>query len=251
MWHFSHGKPYHQPTMGLFFVFAVSAALFGLLSVWAVLGALEWTKRLPVFLVATAALVGSWLLFIDWEPTEIWGMVTIGLAEMACLIFVLGLLRLFGVAIRHEWKPQQNWQNTVRFSIYDLLVVTSSVAILSAVLGASQSSAIGTQIYSLTFAGGTCAAFVTLSTLWVAFGKSSLWLRIVIFLSVSPIGGLVYTIARRYFYLYFDWQWYAGVTSVQMVLMAIPCMVVRSYGYSYCRLEFDEKHDTNSYTNDI
>ena len=138
-WHFSYGPPYYQPTYGLFVVLAVSAALVGLLSVWAALGALHWVKRLPSFVVGAAFFVGGWLLFFDWNQYLIWQAVVLFVAQMVCLVLALGCIRLFfGISVQRESSLPRSGNRSSQLSIHDLMVVTASLALLCAVLRIGQ-----------------------------------------------------------------------------------------------------------------
>ena len=59
--------------------------------------------------------------------------------------------------------------------------------------------------------------------------------RLAVFLLVAPIGGWAYLIAARYESLLFSAPWYAGVTSLQIVLMVVAFAVVRSCGFTFIR----------------
>ena len=51
---------------------------------------------------------------------------------------------------------------------------------------------------------------------------------------VAPTGGVIYVLAERYATLLLSWRFYAGVTATQVVLMTIPCLVLRLVGFGSC-----------------
>lgn len=51
-----------------------------------------------------------------------------------------------------------------------------------------------------------------------------------------PIGGAVYAVIDYYEPLLFNWQWYAAVTSLQVLFMSVPLIVARWKGYRFGRL---------------
>ena len=134
-WHFSYGPPYYQTTLGLLVVFAVSAALVGLLSVWAALGMLHWAKRASWFTVAASAMAALWLLFFEWNQYLIWQMVVLLAVQMACLVVVLGICRVFGLGVLRDKSTSGKAGKSSQLSIRDLLVLTAALAIFFAVLG--------------------------------------------------------------------------------------------------------------------
>jgi hypothetical protein len=84
-------------------------------------------------------------------------------------------------------------------------------------------------------AGGCDAAIVGITVLWACLGSAPVYLRVVALIVVAPTGGVVYVLAARYASLLFSWQWYAGVTSAQVVFMTIPCLMLRACGFRFLR----------------
>ena len=74
-----------------------------------------------------------------------------------------------------------------------------------------------------------------MTVLWACFGSSPLYLRATALILVAPTGGVVYVMAARYALLLFSWQWYAGVTSAQVLFMTIPCLILRARGFRFLR----------------
>ena len=232
-WHTSHGSPYTQTTLGLLGVFAVCGALVGLLSVWAAHGMLHWSKRMSGLVAAVSILTGLWLLFFDWNRFLIWQMIVLLAVQLACLVFVLGFFRAIGLGILHNLSTPDRMNELSRLSIYDLLVLTAAFALFFTVMRTAQPIALTGKLYMILVAGGICAAFAALTAFWVSFSNSSLFLRLSVFAIVAPIGGAVYAIASQYEALLFNWQWYAGVTSLQMLLMVLPFTAVRLCGFRF------------------
>ena len=90
-------------------------------------------------------------------------------------------------------------------------------------------------VYAINVAGGCGAAIVGLTVLWACLGRAPVFLRAVALIFVAPTGGVVYVLAERYASLLFSWQWYAGVTSAQVLFMTIPCLMLRSRGFRFLR----------------
>ena len=94
---------------------------------------------------------------------------------------------------------------------------------------------LGTIGYAINIAGGRGAAIVGLTVLWACLGSPPVFLRAAAVILVAPTGGVVYVLAARYASLLFSWQWYAGVTSAQVLFMTIPCLMLRAGGFRFMR----------------
>lgn len=229
-WHFLGDISQIRPSVGLFFVFALCAAMAGLISIWTAVSAMHWTKRLPLFIAIVALLAGGFLLFFDWNRDSVWGVLILILTQMLLLVGALIGLQFVGVTIQGDTTPGET---TKQMSIKDVMTLIASVALLFAVLRYASPMAIGSTLYAAIFAAAFCAASVSFITLWVAFGNGQLLPRILVFSTFLPVGGFVYAIARQYTWLYFDSTWYAGVTSLQMILMLLPLILLRAHGYRF------------------
>ena len=141
-----------------------------------------------------------------------------------------GVCRRWG---RWTGKPGSN--KALRFSILDILVFTAAVALLFAVMRGSRLINLGTIVFAINIAGGCGAAIVALTVLWACLGSSPAFLRAAALIFVAPTGGVVYVLAARYASLLFSWQWYAGVTSAQVLFMTIPCLMLRACGFRFLR----------------
>ena len=193
---------------------------------------LHWSKRMSGLIAATSVIAGLWLLFFDWNRFLIWQMVVLLAVQLACLVFVLGIFRVLGHGkLQNRSNPSRTVESS-RLSIFDLIILTAAFALFFAVMGTAQPIELGGKLYAILVAGGCCASFAALTAFWVSFSNSSLLLRLIVFGVVAPIGGGVYAIASQYEALLFNWQWYAGVTSLQMLLMVVPFSVVRLCGFS-------------------
>lgn len=232
-WHLSYGKPYFQSTLPLMGIFALFASLAGIASVWTAHGMLHWSKRMSGLVISVSILAGVWLLFFEWNQFLIWQMVVLLACQLFCLVTALGICRALGLRLLRHNSLQNTAERSSQFSIGDLATLTGAFAIFFAVMRTAKPVELTGSLYLILFAGGCCAALTALTAFWVSFSKSSWLLRICAFAIVAPIGGGVYAIATQYESLFFSWQWYAGVTTLQMFFMIVPFAVARSYGYAF------------------
>lgn len=231
--HLSYGPPISQETIGLFIVFAMSSALIGLFSLAGALGALRYSIGMGGLMVGSAFLLKLWIEFAAWSPGSVWEMIQIGIAQFICLVLGFALARVRGYRIvQFELAAQSPVQ--VRFTVNDLLILTLASAVLFAVLG-SETPVISGRIKWLMIyaAGGTSAALVVAAATWLCFGTRWTAVRLFACLLIAPIGGLVYAFASRYARLLYSWQWFAGVTVLQMILIVVPLTLMRMRGFRY------------------
>ena len=237
-WHWSLGPPHTQASLSLMISFGLCAALLGLSSILVALATLHWTRRASG-LVAGVAVMGLFFKpFFDWDGFLIWQLLVMYGTQTGCLVAALLAARSLGRGLafvdafgRWEGKPTTN--KALRFSIFDMLVFTAAVALLFAVMRGSRPINVGTIGFAINIAGGCGAAFVGLTVLWACLGSSPVFLRAAALIFVAPTGGVVYALAERYTPLLFSWQWYAGVTSVQVLFMTIPCLMLRAGGFRF------------------
>jgi hypothetical protein len=239
-WHWALGPPHTQASLCLMVSFGLCAALLGLSSILVALAALHWTRRASGMVVGVAVLGLFFNPFFDWDGFLIWQMLVIFGVQTGCLVFALVAARSLGCGLafvdaagRWEGKPTSN--TALRFSISDILVFTGAMALLFAAGRGSRPIDLGTTVYAINIAGGCGAAIVGLTVLWACFGSSPVFLRAAALVVVAPTGGVVYVLAARYASLLFSWQWYAGVTSAQVLFMTIPCLVLRARGFRFLR----------------
>jgi hypothetical protein len=237
-WHWSQGPPYTQETPALLAAFGLSAALAGLLTIWGALTALHWTKRASGFIVGTAVLGGFWLLFSEWNRFLIWQLLVMFAVEIGVLILVLAIARIWGYAFVRTRAGSSDVviprdHASSNFSIRDLLLLTAAFAFFFAVLRCARPIDLETKMDFILALGGSCAALISLLTLWGCFGTSHILLRASTLILVAPIGGAAYIVASHYarLPLLFSWPWYAGVTALQTLLMTIPLGLIHSHGY--------------------
>ena len=219
-----------RPTIGLFLVFAICAALGGLLSIWGAAGAYRWAARLPVFLLALAVLLGGWILFVEWNQDVIWSMLVMVMALVTFLLLGLAIFRIAGFTIDLE-AIRVHQSEGMRVSLMDLMWLVAAVAVLFAVLRFARPTRIPPDLFRVIVVGGAWGAVVSAVVVWVAFGSQPWPARAMVFLTFAPSGGLIYTWARQQVWLLFDWRWYSGVTAGQMALMLIPLLMLRWTGY--------------------
>jgi hypothetical protein len=234
-WQLSYGPPISRETISLFVVFAMSAALVGLLSLAGVLGALHFSTGAAVVIVGSALLLKLWMEFAAWSPYAVWEMIQILAAQFLCLLIGFAVVRISGFQILQMAEDMGGPRGT-RFSTRDLLVLMASVAVLFAVLGSTTPMISGRLKWLAIYAtGGAAAALVVAAASWLCFGTKWTALRATVCLFVAPIGGLIYAIASQYSRLLYSWQWFAGVTATQMILIVIPIAVMRMQGFRFVR----------------
>jgi hypothetical protein len=239
-WHWSLGPPHTQPSPWLMISFGLCAALLGLSSILVALAALHWTRRASALVVGVAALGLFFNPFFDWDRFLIWQVLVMLAVQTGCLIAALLAARSLGWRLASVDAPDQGNRQlpadvNLRFSIADILIFTATIALLFTVMRGSRPIDLGTVGYAINIAGGCCAALVGLTVLWACFGSSRLFFRAAALIIIAPMGGAVYVLAARYAPLLFSWQWYAGVTSAQVLFMAIPCLVLRRRGLQFLR----------------
>jgi hypothetical protein len=234
------GPPYDQATPELLVALALFAALVGLLAVWGAIAGVRWPRRVSASIFGIALLAGFWLLFFDWHPFLMWQLLVIFAVEIGCLIVVLGLARSIGYGLKSfdadiEAAEVSNIRATAKFSVSDLLVLTAAVAFLLMVLRLAEPVRLWPTLYWILVSGGCSAAIIALVTTWACMSPSPLVLRMLLVILVAPMGGAVYAVASRYGRLMFSWQWYAAVTTAQVLFMSGPMLFIRSHG---CRVGF-------------
>ncbi len=75
-----------------------------------------------------------------------------------------------------------------------------------------------------------------LAPLWASLSNNHTGFRIAALIAAAPLGGLVYAVLDYYEPLLFSWQWYAGVTTLQVLFMTLPLVLLRSNGFRFGRL---------------
>jgi hypothetical protein len=240
-WHWLQGPPHTQATLGLMVSLGLCAALVGLSSVSVALAALHWTRRASGLIVGVAVLCLFWTPHFDWNGFLIWQLLVMFGVQTGCLVLALGLASSLGCGLVSleagglgDMKPRSN--KALQFSISDFLIFAGALALLCAAVRGARVVDLGTTVYSINIAGGCCAAIIALTVLWACFGTAPIVLRVAALVLVAPSGGAVYIVAARYAPLLFNWPWYSGVTSAQVLFMAIPCLLLRSRG-----LRFEER----------
>ena len=237
-WHWALGAPHTQASLSLMISFGLCAALLGLSSILVALAALHWTRRASG-LVAGLAVIGLFFNpFFDWDGFLIAQLLVMFGVQTVCLVVALIVARSLGcglafVDVGVNWKGKPGSNKALRFSIFDILVFTAAVALLFAVMRGSRPINLGPLVFMINIAGGCAAAIVGITVLWACLGSASVFLRVAALIVVAPTGGVVYVIAARYALLLFSWQWYAGVTSAQVLFMTIPCLILRARGFRF------------------
>jgi hypothetical protein len=220
--------------------FGLCAALLGLLSILVALAALHWTRRVSGLVIGVAVLCLFFNPVFALDGYLIWQFLLIIGAQTACLLVALLAARSLGCRLalvdaqgRCEGKPASS--TALRFSISDVLIFTGAMALLFGALRSSRPVNLGAIVYAINIVGGCGAAIVGLTVLWACLGSSPVFLRAAALLVVAPTGGVIYVLSARYATLLFSWQWYAGVTTAQVVFMTIPCLILRAWGFRFVR----------------
>jgi hypothetical protein len=239
-WHWALGPPHTQSSPWLMISFGLCAALLGLSSILVALAALHWMRRASGLVVGVALMGLFFNPFFDWDRFLIWQLLVMFGVQTGCLVVALVAARSLGFGLafvdeegRCEGKPASNM--TLRFSISNILIFTGAMALLFTAIRGSRPVDLGTIGYAINIAGGCGAALVALTVLWACFGLSPVFLRAAALFVVAPTGGVVYVLAEQYASLLFSWQWYAGVTSAQVLFMTIPCLMLRARGFRFLR----------------
>jgi hypothetical protein len=227
--------------------FGIWTALVGLFSILVALAALHWTRRVAGLVAGVAVLAMFFNPFLDWDRFLIWQVLVMFAIETVGLLFALLTARLLGwclafVDVQGRWEEPQTAKSAsstapLRFSISDSLIFIGAIALLFAALRGSHPIDLGLGGYAINIIGGTAAAFVVITILWACFSSSPVWLRVPALFLVAPTGGIAHVVLARYSVLLFNWQFYTGVTTLQVLLMTIPFMVLRSWGLRFVRGE--------------
>jgi hypothetical protein len=242
-WHWSAGPPYERASPGLLLAFAAAAALVALVSIWSAFAAIHWSTRASGLLLGTAVVAGVLSAFLDWNNFFVWQLIVIIYAQLAFLIIAFAAVRLCGYAIdtsqlrfpdldANENKNVMGW----RFTVRDLLMLTVGLAAFFCLLHYSKPAQLTTRLYSMLVIGGLCAALVAFVAYWASFSRMPLAVRTAALALATPSGGIVYVVLEKYERLLMSANWYACVTAVEVLLIAIPLTVVRSAGYRLMKL---------------
>lgn len=238
--HWAGEPPYYRPSFGLLIAFATVGALVGLVSIWSAFALVHWSTRASGLIAGTAILAGLLTLFLEWNDYLVWQVVVIVYSQLACLVIALSAFRLCGYTIQCDVVASQNMDEpfsarSSQFTVRNLLVLTSALALLFCVLHYSRPGGLSMTEYAINAIGGVCAAIVSLAVCWACFTRKNFVFRIAALLAVAPAGGIVYILLEPYAPLLMSASWYAGVTTLQVVLMTLPLAIVRSHGYRFTR----------------
>jgi hypothetical protein len=187
--------------------------------------------------VGVAAIAGMPTLFFEWDRFLVWQLLVIVFLQLTILIVALIAMRLIGygivgVAAAAHPVTDSETDRITQFAVRDLFLITSALALLCGVIHFTRPVELGGALYEILACGGICAAFVSLVALWASFSNRHIAIRAIGLLGAAPAGGVCYRIvAANYARLLMSAQFYAGVTTVQIVCMAVPLMVLRFHGF--------------------
>ena len=245
-WHWALGPPHTQATLSLMIALGLCAALLGLSSIQVAAAALHWTRRASALIAGVALMSLLFNPFFEWDGFLISQLLLMFGVQTACVAVALLAARSLGYGLAFkdaggQWHGKP-WSNkALQFSIFDILLFTAAVAFLFAAMRGSQLFTLGWLVFALNIAGGCAAATVGLTVLWACLGSSPVFLRAPAPILIAPMGGVVYVLAERYAPLLFSWQWYAGVTSAQVLFMTIPCLLLRAHGFRFLSMNRPDK----------
>jgi hypothetical protein len=220
--------------------FGLCAALLGLSSILVALAALHWTRVVSGLVVAIALVCLFFNPVFVFDAFLLWQLLVIIGVQTGCLVVALVTARSLGwrlafVDAEWRWQDKPASSTALRFSISDILIFTGAMALLFGALRNSRPINLGPLVYAINIVGGCGAAIVGLTVLWACLGSSPVFLRAAALVLVAPTGGVIYVLSARYAMLLFSWQWYAGVTTAQVLFMTIPCLMLRAWGFRFVR----------------
>jgi hypothetical protein len=239
-WHWSSEPLYARPTPGLLLAFGVTAALVGLISIWAALAVSHWSGRASGLITGIAVVAGVPTMFFEWNHSLVWQLLVIVYVQLAALVIVLATMRLFGCTIRSSAEPSNDSANgegtrAGQFTIRNLFLITSALGLLFSVIHFTRPIELGGTLYEILVWGGMCAALVSLIAFWASFSSQHIAIRVVALFAAAPVGGICYRAMTNYAPLLMSSEFYAGVTTVQILCMTLPLTVVRLSGFRFCR----------------
>ena len=237
-WHWSSEPPYARPTIGLLLAVGVIAALVGLISIWCAFAATHWSERASGLIAGSAVLVAVPTLFFEWDNSLVWQLLVIVYVQLAALI--MASVQCASLAARSRIVPGfqraagGKGTRATQFTVRNLFLITSALALLFGVIHFIRPIELGGTLYEILVCGGFCAAFVSLVTLWASFSKLHVVIRLVALLVAAPAGGICYRAMSNYLPMLMSSEFYAAVTAVQVVCMALPLAIIRLAGYRFC-----------------
>jgi hypothetical protein len=236
--HWAGGPPYERSSLGLQIAFATVAALVGLASIWSAFAAVHWSTRASGLIATIAAVAGVLTFFFVWSDFLVWQLVAIVYAQLACLILVLAGIRVCGYTLQRESSlsvsaDDAQFVRPTQFSVWNMLTLTTSLALLFCVLHYGRPVELSVMMYAVVLFGGLCAAVVALVALWACFSRTAIAIRIVVAVAAAPAGGFLYHVLEQYEALLMSAPWYAGVTTLQILLVILPLTLVRLQGFRF------------------
>ena len=242
---------------------AILAGQLGVIIVWGILGSGHMVWRLPALLVLLMTYWNFYSLlrrlndgppggyFVSWNDL----LVTQGI-----LLSVLGgILRLRGYALvqgaaeRESVSSENQPKVPLQFGIRDVLLWTTSLAVLLAIAKASDLLTLkfAKQFYDpgllLLFTIGICTALILIVALWSALGRGSVWMRLLLLslLSLGMGGGIGWycrVMARnptamnsRHYAYWYNGYWWIGWMFLTGLLLAASLIIYRTLGYRLAR----------------
>ncbi|HUY33429.1 MAG TPA: hypothetical protein VMV69_11830 [Pirellulales bacterium] len=188
---------------------ATSAALFGLLAVWAALGRAHWFVRVVSVLAALALLL----------PVPAFDVLLVFFFQSPIVIGPLLVVRVFrsrAATIGESAPPIRP-----RFSLADLFLATLVIAAMCGVgINLPQEIRQASGDYIVI---GSGLGVATLAAVWVAIAQRPWWLRLAVLGIAAPAAGVPAAIGTDFFRMGFDligWAW-CGATAGLGMLVAV------------------------------
>lgn len=164
------------PGWRIWFEVALSISQIGLMAVWLCFGRTGFLIRL----VMTALVMWTWVLAYSHAESESMPWPLLMMAIASSVVLILFGLRWFGLAISDLGERERVGQDAFQFSIWQLLVWMTVVAISLGLLKATGPRSASANDLVVIVALGILLAPVAMSSLWLALGQGRLGWRIVV-----------------------------------------------------------------------
>ncbi|QDT09588.1 hypothetical protein [Planctomycetes bacterium K23_9] len=224
-WHLSISASFDDPTVGLMFVFSITAALVGLLAIWFAAGTLNWGHRFAGMLCIAGLVAGMFF----WDRFLLWQMAQVHVAQLAFLAVAFAVQRFMGKTIADPNLSPRSFANANVLSVLGWLVVATMMLLIWAALRILPPFSSGIVLALVLLVGGAGTAAITLTAIRISLGNASLLSRVMTFAFVAPMGGIVYLVLSPFAPLLFNGFWFAGVTTLQMSLTIVPMLIARQH----------------------
>lgn len=163
-----------SPGLLIWFAIALSISQIGLTAIWLCFGRTRFMIRLAM----TALVMWTWVLAYGYAEAKSMPWPLLMLAIASSVVLILFGLRWFGLAISGLGERERVGQDAFQFSIWQLLVWMTVVAISLGILKATGPRHADAGDLVVILALGFLLAPIALSSLWLALGQGRLGWRI-------------------------------------------------------------------------